>query len=262
MKNKKQIFTTILSVLVSVFLVAGFAFAVTTIGTNITTEGTLSGLTKITIGNNPSSDMALKIHNHAMAADLDTANEFKSNSLATGVGSGMVGLYSEAVRDVSGAASMTGIMGIGYGGPLGVVSTAGNVIGVSGGADISGTVNGAGITIAGVVGGIMPMSGTLTLVKDMTALWGSSNATKVPITGDSELLLLSTGTGPTLGQAIKIDGYAGLITNFVKFDNVAGMVSTTDSLDDSATIDILCDGYITIDIGGTPYYIPVYDTTN
>jgi len=39
MKNKKQIFTTILSVLVSVFMVAGFAFAVTTISsTTVTLE--------------------------------------------------------------------------------------------------------------------------------------------------------------------------------------------------------------------------------
>ena len=266
MKNKKQIFTTILSVLVSVFLVAGAVFAITTIGTNITTEGTLSGLTKITIGNNPSSDMALKIHNHNMAddpAELTTANEFKSDSLLTS--GGLTGLYSEALLNASGTASVTGIMGIGYGGAVGVVSTAGNIIGVSGGADVSGEVDGAGITIAGVVGGIMPMSGTLTEVKDMTALWGSSNALNFPATGDSELLLLSTGPVTGLDQAIKINGYDAQdrITNFVKFSNVtAGMVSITDSLTNSGAADILSDGYIKILVDGDTYYIPIYNTAN
>lgn len=42
MQTKKEIFTAILAVLVSVFLVAGITFAVTTIGLNISTDGNLS----------------------------------------------------------------------------------------------------------------------------------------------------------------------------------------------------------------------------
>ena len=42
MKNKGKILTTILTILISVFLVAGIILAVTTIGTNISTDGNLS----------------------------------------------------------------------------------------------------------------------------------------------------------------------------------------------------------------------------
>ena len=52
MTNKKQIFTTVLSVLISVFLVAGVVYAVTTISTSIVTEGalTVAGVTALNGG--------------------------------------------------------------------------------------------------------------------------------------------------------------------------------------------------------------------
>ena len=49
MKNKKQIFSTVLTVVISVFLVSLGVYAATTIGTNIETAGTLTATGATTI---------------------------------------------------------------------------------------------------------------------------------------------------------------------------------------------------------------------
>ena len=51
------------------------------------------------------------------------------------------------------------------------------------------------------------------------------------------------------------------MTNLLKTAASGGFCIIGTSLDDSGTNDILCDGYLTIDVNGTPYYIPLYDTT-
>jgi hypothetical protein len=115
-------------------------------------------------------------------------------------------------------------MGIAHLGP-GVTSTGGNVIGLSGGADIVGTMNGAGICVAGVVGGLMPMTGgTLTACKYFSALWASSMAIQAPASGESQLLLMTHGLGATLNQAIYLDA-SDRISEFAHFVNCATMIS-------------------------------------
>ena len=68
-------------------------------------------------------------------------------------------------------------------------------------------------------------------------------------------------TSGTITQLINVGAAAG-ITNFVKFNAVAGCVGAADIIpgDDPRDGALGADGHIVIDIGGTPYYIPIYNT--
>lgn len=68
--------------------------------------------------------------------------------------------------------------------------------------------------------------------------------------------------GGTVDNVFKFTDTTGSpYTNFVSIDGVCGFVHSG-SLDDSGASDILCDAYITCDVGGTPYYLPLYNTTH
>ena len=199
-----------------------------------------------------------------MADGVEWANEFKGEFLGT-TGT-MDGIASHYHMAASGDGVMRSILGVAYL-DNGVTLSGADATGswLAGGvfsADVAGTVDGTAVNVVGLYGGLGSMTGgTLTEVQNMSAIWADSQVTKVPATGDSQLLLMTNGLGATLGQAIKIDAN-DRITNFVKFDNVTNMVATGASLKDNGGDDIKSDGYIKIDIGGDTYYIPVYDTLN
>jgi hypothetical protein len=250
----------------------------------ISSTGVMSGIDKITIGTTGASTQALKIHSHAMAAVADTvvANEFKGEFLntgytmdgiqatyrMTGTGTGVLrSIYGNAtVGDASVTPAVTAIL-------TGTLGTGSWVSGILGSADVSAgsEVSGTAVTVTGVYGGLGSMLGTLTQVNDMSAMWADSQATQVPSIGDSQLLLMTNsgtgGTVPILGSAIKIDGGgAGKITNFVTFDNTgtaAGSMAAAESANHyTLTNSDTPDGVIRVDIGGTPYWIPVYDAAS
>ena len=202
-------------------------------------------------------DTTLQIHSHQAAEGVEQANEFKGESLSTT--GGMTGIVAQYILDATGTAALTSIMGIAYLGDGHTLSGSGYLIGVSGGADVPyGTLNGSGVIVAGVVGGIMPMvGGTLTECKYMTAIWASSMAVNLPVTGESQLLLMTNGLGATLDQAIYIAG-SDRITEFIHFVDVAGMVTAGTTQNATVTCDAKI--AITIDALGT-FYIPAYAGT-
>ena len=264
-KNKKQIISTIVTVIVSTLLVsAAVQAAITISGTNVT-------------NNNAASIVGgLKIHTHQMAVTTDDspnqyANEFKGEFLSDGSSADpavphatMDGIAAHYHMAGSGTGVMRSILGVAYldtGITLsGTEGTGSWISGILGSVNVAGTVNGTAVTVTGVYGGLGSMTGgTLTEVNDMSAMWADSQATKVPTTGDSQLLLMTnSGTGGTVGtlkQAIKIDA-GNKITNFIRFDNVTTMVSASGTAASGDAVKI------TILVNGTPYYINAYVTSN
>lgn len=67
--------------------------------------------------------------------------------------------------------------------------------------------------------------------------------------------------GTAITNAINI-GDASNVTNFIKFDAVAGCVSAGDVIPDESPSagGLGADGHIVIDVGGTPYYIPIFNS--
>jgi hypothetical protein len=57
----------------------------------------------------------------------------------------------------------------------------------------------------------------------MSAMWADSQVTKVPVSGDSQLLLMTNGAGGTLNQAILLDA-SNRITEFIDFRNCGTMI--------------------------------------
>lgn len=64
--------------------------------------------------------------------------------------------------------------------------------------------------------------------------------------------------GGTVHTAIRLVGVTTM-TAALYFDTAAGCIGTTE-LVDNAEADVDCDAHIVCDIGGTPYYIPLYNT--
>jgi hypothetical protein len=131
-KNKKQILTTILSVLVSVFLVAAVVFATTTVGNDVTVGGALSVNDGITVTRSLSSQTT---ENNANVLSLTTDSSFLSGTNMTwsssygsaalklvGAYSGTTGGYSNIYSTVTNS----GAIGTDGAGVVGVKSVAVN----------------------------------------------------------------------------------------------------------------------------------------
>ncbi len=228
---------------------------------------------KITIGTSGATTGALKIHSHLMAATggdepNQYANEFKGEFLATsGTMDGIAAHYHMAGTGTN-AGVMRSILGVAYldtGITLsGANAASSSISGILGSVNVAGTVAGTAVTVTGVYGGLGSMTGgTLTEVNDMSAIWADSQATQVPTTGDSQLLLMTNGLGGTLGQAIKIDA-SDRITNFIKFVNADGTAGGGDMITIGATPASDTGNVVKIKIlvDDTPYYINAYPTSN
>jgi len=83
-------------------------------------------------------------------------------------------------------------------------------------------------------------------------------ATAITISGTVTTGLLVSGAATNV---ISITAAAS-VTNFADFDALAGCVAANDVDPDTSPSDagLGADGHIVIDIAGTPYYIPIFDT--
>jgi hypothetical protein len=70
--------------------------------------------------------------------------------------------------------------------------------------------------------------------------------------------MLYVNPDAAVANGIQVAGAANL-TNMFKWDATGGCIGTTE-LVDNASADVDCDAHIVCDIGGTPYYIPLYNT--
>ena len=168
----------------------------------------------------------MKIHCHQLADPGEdyTINDFKGEALH--VANGMIGIGSSWVLDVNSVGSLYCIMATAFLGNGRTLSVSGSMTGVSGSVAITaGTVNGAGVILTGVIGGMVQSGGTITLCKYVSALWASSMLQVTPTAGESQLLLMTCGNaGATLNQAIYLDA-GNKISEFAHFVNCATMIS-------------------------------------
>jgi len=198
----------------------------------------------------------MKIHCHQLADPGEdyTINDFKGEALH--VANGMIGIGSSWVLDANSAGSLYCIMATAFLGSGHTLSASGSMTGVSGGIDITaGTVNGSGVILTGVIGGMAQGGGTITLCKYVSAIWASSMLQVTPTAGESQLLLMTCGNaGATLNQVIYIDA-GDKISEFLHLINGATMSATRATPNSTA----VCDGYLKCTVGTKTLYIPLYN---
>lgn len=274
MKHTKQIFTTVLSILISVFLVSSAAYAVTTIGTNIETAGTLKvdGSTT-TLGDAVADSVILNgriVTGSAAGAALTLDSTYTRSSGSylrynvtdwAGIGSQLDGLYLRAETNVaSSGKSLTG---------LDVYATANDVTtnnlkGILSYAYLKGTSAKTVNTAYGIHGELTfdASSGTNTITTEaapgLLKITGGVVDTYTKIQG---LIIRAgdmDGADRTYGNAILVEDdsdMAGTIT-WTKGIKIATTCTTGISLEGDATDGILLSGDMTrgIYITGTMDY--------
>jgi len=134
--------------------------------------------------------------------------------------------------------------------------TGGSIIGTYGQACNLGTLNGAGIMIAGLYG-LIEDGGVYTAVSHVASAWLDSHLGQAVTAGEAELLYMTNNGETTLDQAIYV--YAGnKITNLFNINTASGMVSA--NTEAATTLTFTNWKTIKIVIDGTTHYIPVAQT--
>jgi hypothetical protein len=127
---------------------------------------------------------------------------------------------------------------------------------------------GTDTTKTGTVTGVKIDMGSATLNDDNVTLYGLYVDTTVTNTKSAAVHGIYI-TSAEYGISIGDDCTTGInfidasdVTNFVKFNEVAGCVALTDVDPEAAPSagGLGATGSIVIDVGGTPYYIPIFDT--
>ena len=185
----------------------------------------------IYINKTASNGPTVKAHCHQLAAVTTDAiaNEFKGEFLSI-VGT-MDGIGSHFHMAASGTGILRSVLGVAYldaGITLsGTDYTTGSwLVGGCFVADVGGPVNGTGVVIAGLYGGIgaCAMSGWTAMneCKYMTAIWGDSTRLRAVTTGDTSLLLLTNMTGcQTVKYGIQMVA-GGAITTAINISGNSG----------------------------------------
>ena len=200
---------------------------------------------------------SLKIHNHLMADGVEYANEFKGEFLSTsGTMDGIAAHYHLGVSSTGVLRSIIGVAYLDSGCSLtGTSGTGSWISGILGSASVSGTLDGTAVMVVGVYGELGSMTGaTLTACSHMAAIYGQSKMTKVPSSGESEILLMAHGGGGTLAQAVYLDG-SDHVALFMKALNVGTLSAHRSTPNQTAT----CDGYLKCSVEGHTLYIPLYN---
>jgi hypothetical protein len=197
---------------------------------------TADGITKLR--NRPTTDAyALEVKTEYTGtaalhwAITSTADWHPTTAAATG--SGIQGL--QGVGRLAASHSMTG----------------GSIVGTYGQVCNLGTVNGSGITLAGVYG-LIEDGGVYTAVSHVAAGWFDSHLSQAVTAGKSELLYMSNNGSTTLGQAIYI--YAGnKTTNLFSIEVASGMVSADNA--GGSTLNFTNWKTIKIELDGQTHYL-------
>jgi hypothetical protein len=185
---------------------------------------TITGVTGVALNINKLANTGptIKAHCHALAAsstlvtDQVVANEFKGEFKDT-IGT-MDGIASHFHLNVSSAGIMRAILGVAYldaGKTLsGTDYTTGSwLVGGLFSANAGGVVNGAGVCVAGLYGGISSCVGsTLTACKYLASIWADSNRLVSLSSGLSALILATNQSGAAnIDYGIRIES-AGLLS--------------------------------------------------
>jgi hypothetical protein len=120
----------------------------------------------------------------------------------------------------------------------------GNICGGSFKASVS-TGKTATATVSGV---LVTLDGAGTVTGTHSGIWIDAT-----VSCDNGILLSSTGT---VDYGLRM---TGTVTNAFSWAATGSCIGTTE-LVDNASSDVNCDAHIVCDVGGTPYYIPLFNT--
>jgi len=194
----------------------------------------------------------LKIHNHDTTAEiggLETKGEF-INTSGLVIGQGNYWSYEPTglTGTPVGVSASENVIALA---PLHIV-TAGNIYALSGHAQQHGTLNGAAVNMAGVIG-VIEGVGANTLCLHIAGVQSAIMAGFVNPTTGTLSHFLANSTGTTVRDNLICALQAQYITNFVSFDVAGGCVFANVAITAVNTSHAL-----RITIGGVDHYIPVF----
>lgn len=126
--------------------------------------------------------------------------------------------------------------------------------------DVDGTLNGTGLHAA--LYAVVSDGGTFTAVSHLATLWVDSHQSGT-VTGSHELVYLTNNGTTTMDCVFYIDlSAAAKFTNLINFsaDQAPILTNALVPAAEPTALTMGADKALRVDIGGTPYYIPLYDT--
>jgi len=210
---------------------------------------------KFDVGNKnlETKGISLKIHNHFTTAEIggmETKGELVNISgSVVGVQASWSYQPTGASGAPSGVSASSNVLAVA---PAFTV-TAGNIYALVGEAQLYGTLNGASVNVAGVIG-VVGGNGANTLVLHMAGVQSAMSVGLVnPTTGTLSYFLANSLSTVVVDNLI-CSLQSQYITNFASFDAVGGcVVANTHSIDSHALQHI-----IVVKVGSDTGYIPVY----
>lgn len=228
---------------------------------------TLNGNATFTVGSiDTASTSQLYVKGKARVHLHDTTNGYciEAKSNFNGTTTQHFGITSTVEYEpTGGTATAGGVQGLQGVGRLAasMTMTGGALIGTYGQACNLGTINGSGAMVAGLYG-LVEDGGTFTSANHVCSLWVDSHVTKV-VGGEHELIHMTNNGTTTMDSAFYVDlSAAAKFTNLFKF-SASQTPLVANALVPAAAPDagtMGADLAITVDVGGTPYYIPMYNT--
>lgn len=228
---------------------------------------TLNGNATLTVGSiDTGSTSQLYVKGKARVHLHDTTNgyglEVKTNFNGTTTDHFGAGATVE-YEPTGGTATAGGVQGLQGVGRLAasMTMTGGSLVGTYGQACNLGTINGNAYVAA--LYGIVADGGTYTSVGHVCSLWLDSHVTKT-VSGEHELLWMTNNGTTKMDQAIYINvsSNGSAFDYLIKFSHDQSPV-LTNALVPSAAPDagtVGADRALKINVAGTAYYIPMYDT--
>jgi len=204
-----------------------------------------------------SDHTVLKIHNHDTTAEiggLEIKTEFKN---ATGLCLGQANYCSyEPTGDTGTPTQLSaGVFVVAV--DTGITMTSGNMYALEGHAQLYGTMNGAAVNVAGVVGIISSNGAANTLVLHMAGIQSAMSTGLVnPTTGTLSYYLANSLSTVVVDNLI-CSLQSQYVTNFASFDGAA--VDKQVEVNVNAMTLTQTAYHIRVLIEGTPYYIPCFD---
>ena len=197
----------------------------------------------------------LKIHNHNTTAEtgsLDAKGEF-INLINSMVGVGSYWSYEPTglTGTPTGVTASENVVALA---PLHIVTT-GNLYGLTGHAQQHGTLNGAAVNMAGVVG-VIEGAGANTLCLHIAGVQSALMAGFINPTAGTLSHFLANNTGTCVADNLLCMQASQYITNFASFNEAAADKCVEAN---STTLTLTPTAYhIRVLIAGTPYYIPCF----
>ena len=197
----------------------------------------------------------LKIHSHDTTAEIGSLETKGDLINTTGLVLGQANYWTYEPTGLTGApAQFSASENVGAVSP-GYTVTAGNLYGLTGHMQCHGTLDGATVNVAGVIG-ILTGAGTNTQVLHMAGVQSAVSVVN-PTTGTLSHFLANTVGVGVIDNLLCMQA-SQLITNFASFNQAAAdkcVEANTNTLTLTETT-----FHIRVLIEGTPYYIPCFDS--